>query len=145
MNFEEEFLIALRSKSSFIYVISDEEERIEFIIRRLMRDPLQRIVYVWDFVNGFNNSTSAGTSRRNPMDALSKLETLLPETPCLLILKDYSRFLQEVTISRQLRNLLPILRRQPKSIVILNNKNDLLLLYAQPQHQRSRIEELDPN
>jgi ATP-dependent 26S proteasome regulatory subunit len=125
MNFEEEFLIALRSKSSFIYLISDEEERVEYILRKLMRDPLQRIVYTWDFINGFNNSTNPGQSRRNPTEALSKLETLLPETPCLLILKDYSRFLQEINICRQLRNLLPILRRQPKSIVILHNKNEL--------------------
>lgn len=125
MNFEEEFLVALRSKSSFIYIISDEEERVEYIIRKLMRDPLQRIVYTWDYVNGFNNSAPSGQSRRNPMDALSKLETLLPETPCLLLLKDYSRFLQDAIISRQLRNLLPLLRRQPKSLVILNSTNEL--------------------
>lgn len=125
MNFEEEFLIALRSKSSFIYIVSDEEDRIEYIIRKLMRDPLQRIVYTWDYVNGFNNSNPSGQARRNPLDALSKLETLLPETPCLLVLKDYSRFLEEITITRQLRNLLPILRRQPKSIVILNPTNEL--------------------
>jgi len=125
MNFEEEFLIALRSKSSFIYIVSDEEERVEYIIRRLMRDPLQRIVYTWDFVNGFSNSTSSGQSRRNPTEALSKLESLLPETPCLLILKDYSRFLQEINISRQFRNILPILRRQPKNVVIISDKNDL--------------------
>lgn len=125
MNFEEEFLIALRSKSSFLYVISYEEERVEYIINRLMRDPLERIVYTWDFINGFNNSTSIGQLRRNPTEALSKLETLLPETPCLLVLKDYSRFLQEINICRQFRNLLPVLRRQPKSVVILNNKNEL--------------------
>jgi len=125
MNFEEEFLIALRSKSSFIYVVSDEEERVEYILRKLMRDPLQRIVYTWDFVNGFNNSTNSTQSRLNPTEALSKLETLLPETPCLLILKDYSRFLQEINICRRLRNLLPLLRRQPKSLVIINIKNDL--------------------
>lgn len=127
MNFEEEFLIALRSKSSFLYIVSDEEERIEYIIRKLMRDPLQRMVYVWDYANGFNTTTSTSQSRRNPIDALTKLETLLPETPCLLILKDYSRFLQETSINRQLRNLVPILRRQPKSVVILNSTNDLPL------------------
>nr|YP_009131284.1 hypothetical protein Ycf46 [Trachydiscus minutus]AIB04169.1 hypothetical protein Ycf46 [Trachydiscus minutus] len=125
MNFEEEFLVALRSKSSFIYVISDEEERVEYIIRKLMRDPLQRIIYTWDYVNGFNDSNSSNQLRRNPVDALLKLETLLPETPCLLILKDYSRFLQELNINRQLRNLLPILRRQPKNLVILNSTNEL--------------------
>jgi AAA+ superfamily predicted ATPase len=125
MNFEEEFLVALRSKSSFIYVISDEEDRIEYIIRKLMRDPLQRIIYTWDYVNGFNDSNSSNQLRRNPLDALSKLEMLLPETPCLLILKDYSRFLQELNVNRQLRNLLPILRRQPKNLVVLNPTNEL--------------------
>nr|YP_009550907.1 hypothetical protein Ycf46 [Eustigmatophyceae sp. Ndem 8/9T-3m6.8]QAA11921.1 hypothetical protein Ycf46 [Eustigmatophyceae sp. Ndem 8/9T-3m6.8] len=146
MNFEEEFLIALRSKSSFIYIVSDEEERAEYIIRKLMRDPLQRIVYCWDYQNGFNNSYSGGQSRRNPMDALSKVETLLPETPCLLILKDYSRFLQEVSISRQLRNLLPLLRRQPKSIVFLNpvnelpsQLNDIFVVLELPKPTRSEI------
>lgn len=146
MNFEEELLITLRSKSSFIYVISDEEERVEYILRKLMRNPLQRIVYTWDFVNGFSNSTTSAQSRRNPTDALSKLETLLPETPCLLILKDYSRFLQEINICRQLRNLLPILRRQPKSVVILNNKNelpnnlsDIFVILELPKPNRSEI------
>jgi len=146
MNFEEEFLIALRSKSSFIYLISDEEERVEYILRTLMRDPLQRMVYTWDFINGFNNSTNSGQSRRNPIEALSKLETLLPETPCLLILKDYSRFLQEINICRQLRSLLPILRRQPKSVVILNSKNelptnlnDIFVVLELPKPTRSEI------
>ena len=125
MNFEEEFLIAIRSKSPFLYIVTNEEERVEFIIRKLMRDPLQRIVYSWDFINGFNTSSSLTQARRNPLDALSKLETLLPETPCLLILKDYSRFLNEVSVIRQLKNLLPVLRRQPKSIVILSNTNEL--------------------
>jgi AAA+ superfamily predicted ATPase len=125
MNFEEEFLTALRSKSSFIYVISDEEERAEYLMRKLMRDPLQRIVYIWDFVNGFDTSSSLGASRRNPMDALGKLENLLPETPCLLILKDFSRFLSEINITRQIRNLLPLLRRQPKTIVVLSSINEI--------------------
>lgn len=146
MNFEEEFLIALRSKSSFIYAVSDEEERMEYILRKLMRDPLQRIVYTWDFLNGFGNSTSLVQSRRNPSEALSKLETLLPETPCLLILKDYSRFLKEVNICRQLRNLLPLLRRQPKSVVVLNDKNelpnnlnDIFVVLELPRPTRSEI------
>lgn len=146
MNFEEEFLIALRSKSSFIYLISDEEERVEYILCKLMRDPLQRIVYIWDFVNGFNNSSPTTQSRRNPTEALLKLETLLPETPCLLILKDYSRFLQEINICRQLRNLLPLLRRQPKSIVILSDKNelpetlnDIFIILELPKPNRSEI------
>lgn len=125
MNFEEELLINLRSKSPYIYVVTDEEERVEYIIRKLMRDPFQRIVYIWDFVNGFNNSNTLSQSRRNPLDALSILETLLPETPCVLILKDYSKFLQEASINRQLRNLLPTLRRQPKNIIVLNSTNEL--------------------
>jgi len=125
MNFEEELLINLRSKSPYLYVVSDEEERVEYIIRKLMRDPFQRIVYIWDFVNGFNNSNTLSQSRRNPLDALSILETLLPETPCVLILKDYSKFLQEASINRQLRNLLPTLRRQPKNIIVLNSTNEL--------------------
>lgn len=146
MNFEEEFLVALRSKSSFIYIISEEEDRVEYILRKLMRDPLQRIVYTWDNFNGFGGFNSVSQLRRNPTEALSKLETLLPETPCLLILKDYSKFLQEINVSRQLRNLLPILRRQPKSVVILNPINelpnslsDIFTLLELPKPTRSEI------
>ena len=54
MSFEEEIVLFIKAKSPLIYIISAEEERVEYALRKLMASRLKRVVYSWDFVNGFN-------------------------------------------------------------------------------------------
>jgi len=122
MSFEEEIVLFIKSKAPFIYVISTEEERVEYALRKLMTFKLKRVVYIWDFVNGFNPKVSNETYKRNPFEALSKVRNIFLQIPSLIIFKDFYSFFPDLSISRELKSLLPILHKQPKTLVFINNQ-----------------------
>lgn len=123
MVFEDEFTLLLKSKSVLIYLVSLEEERIEYIIRRLMQSYFQRLVYTWDFVNGFSENSSLQSTRRNPFEALSKIQTNFSNIPSLFLLKDFSSFFSDLAVLRELKNLSIKLRNQPQTILLLSKQN----------------------
>ena len=121
MTFREEFKLLLRARYSLIYIPTQEEERLEAVIREEATKQGNRQVYIWDFVDGYQgNVNDAGFGRRNPLQALEFVEKLNPSAPAVLILRDFHRFLDDVAISRKLRNLARLLKSQPKNIVILS-------------------------
>jgi len=73
-------------------------------------------------VDGYtNNPNNEGFAKRNPLQALELVERLNAETPALFILKDFNRFLTDLSISRKLRNISRILKLQPKTIIIIGS------------------------
>ena len=126
MNFTNEFTLFLKARYPIIYVNTIEEDRIEYTIRKNVKTSLNRSVYSWDFVDGYtNNPNNEGFGKRNPLQALELVEKLNPETPAVFLLKDFNRFLTDLSVSRKLRNLGRILKLQPKTLVILGS--DLLI------------------
>ena len=84
---------------------------------------MKRSIYSWDFVDGYtNNPNNQGFGKRNPIQALELVEKLNPETPAIFLLKDFNRFLNDLSISRKLRNLSRILKLQPKTIIIIGSE-----------------------
>jgi hypothetical protein len=80
---------------------------------------LNRSIYSWDFVDGYtNNPNNEGFAKRNPLQALELVERLNADTP-LFLLKDFNRFLTDLSISRKLRNISRILKLQPKTQLLL--------------------------
>ena len=53
---------------------------------------------------------------------LNLVERLTAETPALFLLKDFNRFLTDVSISRKLKNISRILKLQPKTIIIIGSE-----------------------
>lgn len=120
--FSEEFELLLRSRYSLIYIPTREEERVEAAIKQSAKTQGNRAVYIWDFVEGYQegNPNDVGFGRRNPLQALEFVEKLSDGTPAILILRDFHRFLEDIAISRKLRNLARRLKSQPKNLVILS-------------------------
>lgn len=125
MTFEEELLLLIKTKSPLIYIVSAEEERVEYTIRKLMISSLNRFVYSWDFVNGFNPILGSEAFRRNPFEALSRIRTAFPSLSSVFVFKDYSSFFSDLSISRELKNIIPSLRTQPKTIIFINSQKDV--------------------
>ncbi|MGL5081611.1 MAG: AAA family ATPase [Microcoleaceae cyanobacterium] len=119
--FSAEFELLLRSRHALIYIPTLEEERVELTIRQSAKHQGNRAVYVWDFVDGYQegNPGDEGVGRRNPLQALEFLEKLPESAPGVFILRDFHRFLEDISISRKLRNLARRLKSQPKTLVIL--------------------------
>ncbi|NER01180.1 MAG: AAA family ATPase [Okeania sp. SIO3C4] len=120
MSFQEEFELLLRSRYSIIYIQTREEERVENAIIQSAKKQGNRAVYIWDFVEGYqNNPNDTGWGKRNPLQGLELLEKLPESSPAIFILRDFQRFLEDISISRKLRNLAKKLKSQPKNLVIL--------------------------
>lgn len=119
--FSDEFELLLRSRYPLIYIPTREEERVEAAIAQSAKKQGSRAVYIWDFVEGYQgNPNDAGFGKRNPLQALEFLEKLPASAPAIFILRDFQRFLEDVSISRKLRNLARLLKSVPKNIVIVS-------------------------
>jgi AAA+ superfamily predicted ATPase len=120
MSFTEEFQLLLRARYPIIYVPTLEEERAEEAIARCSEQQGNRAIYTWDFVDGYRgNPNDEGYARRNPLQALEFVESLPASAPGIFILRDFHRFLDDLAISRKLRNLARTLKSQPKNLVLL--------------------------
>ncbi|NES85096.1 MAG: AAA family ATPase [Moorea sp. SIO2B7] len=121
MSFNEEFELLLRACYPLIYIPTAEEERLEAAITNCAKKVGNRVVYIWDFVDGYqDNPNNAGVGRRNPLQALEFVEKLADKAGVIFVLRDFHRFLEDIAISRQLRNLARRLKSQPKNIVIVS-------------------------
>jgi SpoVK/Ycf46/Vps4 family AAA+-type ATPase len=122
MKFNNELALFLKARYPIIYINTIEEDRVEYVIRKNIKTNLNRSIYSWDFVDGYtNNPNNEGFAKRNPLQALELIERLNAETPALFLLKDFNRFLSDLSISRKLRNISRILKLQPKTIIIIGS------------------------
>lgn len=122
MKFNDELALFLKARYPIIYINTIEEDRVEYVIRKNVKANLNRSIYSWDFVDGYtNNPNNEGFAKRNPLQALELVERLNAETPAVFLLKDFNRFLTDLSISRKLRNISRILKLQPKTIIIIGS------------------------
>ena len=120
MSFSEEFELLLRACYPIIYIPTPEEERVEGAIASGAKRVGNRAVYVWDFVDGYqDNPNNQGFGRRNPLQALEYVEKLPAGAGAVVILRDFHRFLEDISVSRKLRNLARTLKSQSKNLVIV--------------------------
>jgi len=123
MQFNEELLLLLKARYPIIYIKTIEEDRVEYLIRKNLKTNLNRSIYNWDFVDGYtNNPNNQNFAKRNPLQALELIEKLNSETPALFLLKDFNKFLTDLSVARKLKNLIRILKLQPKTIVIVSSE-----------------------
>ena len=123
MKFTDELTLLLKARYPIIYINTIEEDRVEYIIRKYIKTTLNRSIYSWDFIDGYtNNPNNEGFAKRNPVQALELVERLTAQTPALFLLKDFNRFLTDVSISRKLKNISRILKLQPKTIIIIGSE-----------------------
>lgn len=150
MMFSKELNLLLKARYPIIYISTFEEDRLEYTIRKTTKTNSNRAIYTWDFVEGYKtNINNPRFAAKNPLQALELVEKLTPETPAIFILKDFNKFLSDISVSRKVRNLLNILKTQPKSLIILateieipNELYDLITIieFKLPTSQEIKIE-----
>ena len=123
MNFLNDFVLLLKARYPIIYIVTNEEERIEYLIKYCAKKYVNRTYYSWDFVDGYQgNPNDTGFAARNPLEALDLVDKLTPETASLFVLKDYDNFLKDFSVIRKLKNLSRSLKTQPKHIIIVSSE-----------------------
>lgn len=126
MKFKEDFLILLKARYPIIYIVTNEEDRLEYTVRKILNNKTPRNLYIWDFIDGYlYNPISEGFGKRNPLEALEFIELIHSKTPSIFILKDFRRFLKDILISRKLRNILQLLKVQPKTILFVDSQIEI--------------------
>ncbi|NJR68024.1 MAG: AAA family ATPase [Synechococcales cyanobacterium CRU_2_2] len=119
MAFNTEFELLLRARYPLLYIATAEETRLEATIQACAAHLGSRAVYTWDFVDGYQGNPNAeGKGKRNPLQALEFVEQLNPSAPAIFILRDFQRFLNDIAVSRKLRNLSKALQSRPQNLVI---------------------------
>jgi SpoVK/Ycf46/Vps4 family AAA+-type ATPase len=119
MNFSEEFILLLNARYPILYIYSFEEDRLEYSIRSSLHKLPERAIYTWDFVEGYtNNPNIKGFASKNPLQALDLIEKVTAETAAIFILKDFNKFLSDISVARKIKNLGRILKTQPKTLII---------------------------
>ena len=69
-----------------------EEDRIEYTIRKCVKNLGNKAIYTWDFVDRYiNNPNNKGFAAKNPLQALELVEKLTGDT-CSFYLKDFDKF-----------------------------------------------------
>ncbi len=122
MRFNDELGLCLKARYPIIYINTIEENRVEYVIRKNIKTNLNRSIYSWDFIDGYtNNPNNEGFAKKNPLQALELVERLNAVTPALFLLKDFNRFLNDLSVSRKLRNISRIVKLQPKTIIIVGS------------------------
>ena len=123
MNFLNDFVLLLKARYPIIYITTNEEERIEYLIRYCAKKYVNRIYYSWDFVDGYQgNPNDKGFAARNPLEALELIDKLTPETAALFVLKDYDNFFKDFSVIRKLKNLSRNLKTQQKNVIIVSTE-----------------------
>nr|YP_010336894.1 hypothetical protein MW574_pgp188 [Madagascaria erythrocladioides]QUE28931.1 Ycf46 [Madagascaria erythrocladioides]UNJ16479.1 hypothetical protein [Madagascaria erythrocladioides] len=127
MNFIKELELLLKSRHSIVYIITYEEERLEYAFKTLIENKYDTsFIFCWDFITGFQgNPNDYGVASKNPLLALDFIEKFDSEINTFFILKDFNVFLNDTSVIRKMRNLVRNLNQSSKNIVIIASELNL--------------------
>nr|QVY57893.1 hypothetical protein [Betaphycus gelatinus] len=120
MQFEQNLRLLISSRHSFIYVLSNEEERFEYILNKIAISTYINKIYSWNFIDGYQNDPNyLGYAKKNPLAALELIDTIDSVTPKIFLLKDFNLFINDISIIRKIKNLFNKLRNSNLHVIIL--------------------------
>nr|QVY58301.1 hypothetical protein [Kappaphycus striatus] len=120
MQFEKNLKLLVSSRHLFIYIISNEEERFEYILHKIATSMYISKIYCWNFIDGYQNDPNhLGYARKNPLAALELIDTIDSITPKIFLLKDFNLFINDISIIRKMKNLFNKFKNSNLHIMIL--------------------------
>nr|YP_010170870.1 hypothetical protein K8K75_pgp196 [Chondria tumulosa]QSD57011.1 hypothetical protein [Chondria tumulosa] len=119
MNFEKEITVLLSSNNFIIYIETKEEERLEFILKKISKKVFRKKIYSWNFIDGYNNSPNyTENGEKNPLRALEIVSRNQNNNIKIFFLKEFYQFINDLSINRKLKNTYEILKKQNQYIII---------------------------
>nr|YP_010903605.1 hypothetical protein REP92_pgp170 [Hypnea wynnei]WCH56457.1 hypothetical protein [Hypnea wynnei] len=129
MRFEQKLKLLISSRYLFIYIVTNEEERLEYVISRIICQQFNSNIYSWDFIDGYTgNPNYLGHAQRNPLAALEFIETLDVNVAKVFILKDFHLFINDISITRKIKNLSKTLKNINVSILIVASEVNIPII-----------------
>lgn len=119
-NFIKEFSLLIKARQNIILIETKEEFRAEYTIRNFTKQATNRTFFCWDFISGFNYTpVNNRLAVKNPLQALDFIETLDSQLGCIVILKDFDNFFDDLSISRKLKLVSQKIKGQAKTVIFL--------------------------
>ncbi|MBC7528303.1 MAG: AAA family ATPase, partial [Chthonomonadaceae bacterium] len=107
----------IRARYPIIYIVSWEEKRVEDALRQIAQARGKKI-YFWTITQGMVlNPNSRDNATRDPIAALDFV--MDSRDQALFVLKDYHAFINDVTVTRRLRDLTLALKTSYKTLLVL--------------------------
>nr|YP_010619764.1 hypothetical protein PNW48_pgp194 [Symphyocladia marchantioides]WAX03777.1 hypothetical protein [Symphyocladia marchantioides] len=119
MNFEKEIITALISNNFLIYVSTEEEERLEYLLKHTINKMFRGKTCSWNFIDGYtDNPNYISQCIQNPLEALNTITKYNNKKTKIFFLKDFHVFFQDISISRKLKNLYQYLNKSNQYVVL---------------------------
>lgn len=119
MNFKQKIQVLLSSNNYLIYIETEEEERLEYILNTISNKKLKKNICNWNFVDGYiNNPNYIQKGKKNPLEALEIISSNKDSNIDIFFLKDFYYFINDISISRKLKNTEKWLKKYRKYIII---------------------------
>lgn len=126
MDFSKELELVIQANTSLLYIITNEEERLEYMLKELVVKDLSQAIHLWDFIEGYGDAFSKERSAlRNPLQALNIIENFNHNYDAIFLLKDFNYFLNDNSILRKLQNLSRKLDGRKQTIIIPSSQFNL--------------------
>nr|QCI06113.1 hypothetical protein [Dicranema revolutum] len=123
MYFDKSLKLLISSRDLFIYVLTDEEERLEYVINQIATKNCIYQFYCWNFIDGYqNNPNYIAYGKRNPLAALELIEQIDSLTPKIFLLKDFHLFMNDISIVRKIKNLYHEFKNSNVNIIITSSE-----------------------
>lgn len=121
IQFPNEFSSMLWSKTGIMYIVTEEEERFIEYLEHEVEQVDQQAIYIWDLAHGYYNIPSLNSSNmNNPTTALDYIDKFNNDQNAIFVLKDFSLFISDPSVSRKLRNLSSKLCVSQINLIILS-------------------------
>jgi len=117
----------IRARYPIIYIVSWEEQRVERALRAItqgqgsdkFRVPMNKKLYQWTVTQGLVlNPANRDEPSREPLTALDFVVSSRDQA--IFLFKDFHPFLNDTTIVRRLRDLVPELKASYKTLILLS-------------------------
>nr|WGH12725.1 hypothetical protein Ycf46 [Echinothamnion sp.] len=119
MNFEKAIRTTLISNNFLIYISTEEEARLEYILKKIVNQLFKEKVYSWNFIDGYtNNPNYICQCIENPLEALNMITKYDNKKIKVFFLKDFHVFFTEININRKLKNLYHYLKKSNQYIIL---------------------------
>lgn len=119
MNFEQQIMLSISSRSSLIYIVTEEEDRLEYTINYISKKNFRTQVYTWDFIDGYkNNPNYKDKASKNPLKALDLIQNNPSQTKAIFLLKDFHFFMNDISIIRKIKNISRWIKKTDIYIII---------------------------
>nr|WGH12922.1 hypothetical protein Ycf46 [Echinothamnion sp.] len=119
MNFEKKIKRILMSNNFLIYISTEEEERLEYLLKDTIYKVFRKKVSSWNFIDGYtDNPNYISQCIQNPLEALNTITQYNNKRIKVFFLKDFHVFLKEISINRKLKNLPYYLNKNNQYLIL---------------------------